>query len=234
MYFNRSPIQELLYLDSHILVVNKPACLLTQPSPSGGINLEDRVKALIKKRFNKPGRVFLVPVHRLDFSVSGLVLFARNSKSLSRLQAQMRMRQIEKTYYARVEGHLKQEQGCLNHFLIHGNRRAIVSTQSGKKAILTYRLLKRLPRSSLLKITLYTGRYHQIRAQFSHVGHPICGDSKYGWTGASQTRRIDLHHAVLTLRHPVRGNTLSLKSFPGFFSQNQAECYEVRALLSSP
>ena len=143
----------------------------------------------------------------------------------------MRTRQIEKIYYARVEGHLREEQGRLEHFLVRGNRRAIVSTQSGKKAILTYRVLEWELNSSLLKIKLWTGRYHQIRAQLSRIGHPIFGDSKYGSKKTPQTKGIALHHAALTFRHPVGGHALSFKSFPGFFSQNQAEYFEARALL---
>ncbi len=214
------PTQEILYLDSHLLAIEKPASLLTQPSPLGGINLEDQAKALIKKRFHKPGRVFLTPIHRLDFPVSGLVLFARNSKSLARMQDQMRMKQIKKIYYARVEGQVQKKQERLEHLLVHGNRRAIVSTHSGKTSILHYQLIKRDPSSSLIKIELCTGRYHQIRAQLSHIGHPICGDSKYGSKSRSKRGGIDLHHSALFFHHPVGGAELSLISIPGFFYQN--------------
>jgi len=210
-------VKEPVFLDNHVLVVDKPAGLPTQPRPSGGDSLEEDAKNWIKKKYEKSGRVFLTPVHRLDLPVSGLVLFARTSKSLSRLQAQMRARQIHKTYYARVEGRLKKKKGILRHFLSHGSRRAhVVSSEKGKEAVLSYRVIKEWKEVSLLEVELHTGRYHQIRAQLSHLGHPICGDVKYGATFEGQEGNIDLHHGKLTFFHPISKEKITVKSRPRF------------------
>ncbi|WP_420421391.1 RluA family pseudouridine synthase [Simkania sp.] len=207
----KSSVKEPIYLDNHVFVVNKPAGLPTQPRPTGGESLEGDAKAWIKRKFHKVGNVFLTPVHRLDLLVSGLVLFARTSKSLSRLQAQMRGRKIRKTYFARVEGRLKVKKGVLRHFITHGNRRAqIVSHDQGKEAVLSYRVVKEWKDQTLLEVELHTGRYHQIRAQLSFMGHPICGDVKYG--AKTQKDRIDLHHGKLTFFHPISQEEITVKS----------------------
>ena len=211
----KSYVKEPIYLDNHVCVVNKPAGLPTQPRPSGGESLEGDIKAWIKQKFHKPGNVFLTPVHRLDLPVSGLVLFARTSKSLSRLQAQMRERKIRKTYFARVEGRLKEKEGCLRHFISHGSRRAqIVSQDQGKEAVLSYRVIKEWKDQTLLELELHTGRYHQIRAQLSFMGHPIRGDVKYG--AKTQEDHIDLHHGKLTFFHPISQEEITVESPPPF------------------
>lgn len=207
----KSSVKKPIYLDNHVFVVEKPAGLPTQPRPSGGESLEGEAKAWIKQKFHKPGNVFLTPVHRLDLPVSGLVLFARTSKSLSRLQAQMRARKIHKTYYARVEGSLKVKKGCIRHFITHGKGRAkIVAQAQGKEAVLSYRTLKEWKDKTLLEVELHTGRYHQIRAQLSYMGHPICGDVKYGAKNPSD--RIELHHGKLTFFHPISQEEIVVKS----------------------
>lgn len=211
-------VKELAFVDNHVLVVNKPAGLPTQSRPSGGDSLEESAKKWIKNKYKKTGRVFLIPIHRLDLPVSGLVLCARTSKSLSRLQAQMRKSQIEKTYYACVEGKLKKKRGKLHHFLTHGNYRAhIVAQDQGKEAILFYRVLREQKKLSFLEIKLFTGRYHQIRAQFAYLGHPICGDVKYGAVSIREKGCIDLHHGKLAFYHPITSKKVILKSFPPFF-----------------
>ena len=207
--FAKKPI----YLDNHVFVVDKPAGIPTQPRPMGGESLEEEAKAWIKRKFQKAGNVFLTPIHRLDLPVSGLVLFARTSKSLSRLQAQMRARKIRKTYFARVEGRLKVKKGCLRHFITHGDRRAQI-TEQGKEAVLSYRVLKEWKDKTLLEIELHTGRYHQIRAQLSHMGHPICGDVKYGAKKSGE--RIELHHGKLTFFHPISQEEITVESPPPF------------------
>lgn len=214
----KSSVKEPILLDNHLLVLNKPAGVPTQQRPSGGQSLEDDAKRWIKQIFKKKGNVFLTPIHRLDCVVSGLVLFARTTKSLSRLQEQMRSKQIKKTYYARVENHLKKKKGDLHHFLAHGNYRASITQPSnGKQAHLSYRVLKEWKKTSLLEIYLHTGRYHQIRIQLSSIGHPICGDTKYGATFRGEKEQIDLHHGKLTFSHPITKETITLKSPPPFF-----------------
>jgi 23S rRNA pseudouridine1911/1915/1917 synthase len=196
---------KVVYSDNHILVVDKPAGIPTQ----GG--LDELAKAWIKKTCDKPGNVFLEPVHRLDKPVSGLVLFARTSKALSRLNELIRERQIVKIYYAYVEGQPKQEEGTLKHTLLHDEYRARVvpaDHPEGKSAILNYRVLDQVRNFSFVEISLHTGRYHQIRAQFAAIGCPIAGDDKYG---ASLKRdEIALRHSRMEFIHPVTKQPLIL------------------------
>jgi 23S rRNA pseudouridine1911/1915/1917 synthase len=191
----------VIFIDNQILVVLKPAGVVTQ-SEEG---LEGEAKEWIKKSYSKKGAVFLVPIHRLDKCVSGLVLFARTSKALSRLQEQMRNRQIEKNYSALVSGVPNPIEATLEHFLIHDEFRArIAAPPAGKQALLHYRLLSTNNGISQLYITLLTGRYHQIRAQLSTIGLPILGDVKYGsrhpFAGGGG---IALHHSRMKFMHPT-------------------------------
>lgn len=202
---------EILYEDNHLLAINKPAGLLTQPNQTDAPSLEELAKSYIKKKYRKKGNVFLHAIHRLDKPVSGIVLFARTSKALSRLNSQMRERRIQKTYAAKVEGHLKEKTGKLCHQLSHGSHRASVKKGgSSKKAILSYTVKKEYPHSTLLLIELYTGRYHQIRAQLSQVGHPILGDTKYG--AVQKFSRLALHHTQLIFYHPITNEILTIQS----------------------
>ena len=205
---------EIIFCDNHILVVSKPAGLSTQPHVGSNDSLLDKAKAYLKKKFDKKGLVFLEPIHRLDKPVSGLVLFARTSKALSRLQEMMRKQQIEKIYFAWVEGALPQKEGTLEHYLIHDEYKARVADAShsmAKLARLHYELIDRQPGKSLVRIILETGRYHQIRAQFSAIGCPIVGDTKYG-SALLHKEGIALHHGLLKLIHPVTKEALILGS----------------------
>ncbi len=197
-----------VYSDNHILVVEKPVGMATQP------DLTELAQAWVKKKYNKPGNVFLHPIHRLDKLVSGLVLFARTSKALSRLQEMMRDRKIVKIYHALVEGDLPEDEGRLVHYLIHGSFRAEVSKQ-GKEAILDYHVLKHEKNATLLEINLVTGRYHQIRAQLAAVGCPVLGDEKYG-SKRAWPKGIALHHSEMRFEHPVTKEPLVLKRKPNF------------------
>ncbi len=185
----------IVYCDNHLLVVDKPPGIATQP------DLEDVAKAWVKKKYHKPGKVFLEPIHRLDKSVGGLVLFARTSKALSRLQALMRERKISKTYHALVEGILPKKEATLTHFLVHGDYKAFVDSQ-GKEAILHYHVLEEKNNTTRVSIDLATGRYHQIRAQFAAIQHPVLGDKKYG-SKHSFHEGIALRHVRMELEHPI-------------------------------
>lgn len=193
----------VLYCDNHLLVVNKPPGVATQP------DLEEAAKAWIKHRFKKEGAVFLHVIHRLDKPASGLVLCARTSKALSRLQEAMRRREIQKTYVAEVEGHLSCPQAELKHFLVHGDHKAYVSAE-GKEAILRYRVIKEKKQSTVVEIELETGRYHQIRAQFAALGHPLLGDEKYG-SKVPYGKGIALTHVKLVFMHPVTKERVEVK-----------------------
>jgi len=215
---------DLLYHDNHLLAVNKPAGLLTQPSGTDRDNLEDRAKAYIKEVKNKPGNVFLHAVHRLDQVVSGIVLFACTDKALSRLNADMRARRFEKIYHAVITGSLPKQEGSLRHFLTHGDHRAEVAKEGdpgARECLFDYRVLApgEVTRPTdggcfvgrvtspgdftLVEIQLHTGRYHQIRAQLAACGCPIVGDKKYG-SPAPLPDGIALHHTRLKVIHPVR------------------------------
>lgn len=210
--------QEILYCDNHLLIAVKPAGMSTQPHEMDrAANLTDEMKAVVKRRFNKPGRVFLEPIHRLDHAVSGIVIFARTTKALSRLNEMMREGRIRKTYLGWVEGTELKDQGRLEHFLVHQERRAAVvlpSDPDGKKAQLLYRVLERKEGLSLVEIELLTGRYHQIRAQFSAVGHPLVGDRKYGARRPWKHEGIALHHYLVQCEHPTLKHALEWRSQP--------------------
>lgn len=207
--------EQIIYCDNHLLAVNKPAGLLTQDSGTGKENLEDQAKAWLKVEFNKPGNVFLEAVHRIDRVVSGVVLFARTSKALSRINEQMRGKKIQKIYHAVVEGSPKAAEGSLLHYLKHGDREAIVSSakdKQAKRSVLHYRTLKCGAARSLLEIELETGRYHQIRAQLSALGTPIVGDKKYGAAPVREYAGIALHSQLLRFVHPTTKKEVVLKS----------------------
>lgn len=206
---------EVIYCDNHLLAAIKPAGLATQPQETDADNFQDRAKKWLKKTYDKPGNVFLEPIHRIDKPVSGIVLFARTSKALSRLQAQMRAQEISKTYTALVEGTLPHDSGTLEHFLVHGSHRACVHPE-GKRAVLTYRTLGRNDGTTLVEISLETGRYHQIRAQFSAIGHPIVGDAKYGSCTFWPEGGIALCHSKMRFEHPVTKEEILLENNKSF------------------
>lgn len=196
---------EIVFCDNHILIGIKPCGLLTQPAPSGGESLEEIAKEWVKKEYQKPGNVFLHAIHRLDRPVSGLVLFARTSKALSRLNEQQRDQEIQRVYVAEVEGILSAKEGRLDHYLIHGDHRAIVAgpnDNQAKHARLSFKLIRFKEHTTLVQIELETGRYHQIRAQFSASGHPIVGDYLYG-AKTGEEKAIHLHCKKLVFEHPV-------------------------------
>ena len=197
---------EVLYEDNHQLVANKSAGVLTQPSGTDQENLEALAKQWIKEKAQKPGNVFLEAVHRLDKPVSGIVLFAKTSKALSRLNEFIRNKQLNKVYLALVEGVPSKKEGTLEHYLIHGEHRSFIASEKdsdAKLAKLHYRIVESKDNQALLEITLETGRYHQIRAQLSAIGCPIIGDHKYGSVQELMDGTIRLHHYRLQVPHPI-------------------------------
>lgn len=204
----------VLYCDNHIAIACKPSGWLTQDDGSGTPSLEAFVKLWIQKQYKKPGNVFLHCIHRLDRPVSGLVLFAKTSKALSRLNELSRKQEIQRIYIAEVEGILSIPQGKLDHYLIHGDHKAIVSKEGAsdaKHARLTYATVAVKPRTTVVQIELETGRYHQIRAQFSAIGHPILGDVRYGGSSIGD-EAIHLHCTKIAFLHPVSQETISIES----------------------
>lgn len=206
-----------LFEDNHLLVLNKPAGLLTQPSGTEQDSLERQAKAWMKQVYQKPGNVFLEAIHRLDKPVSGVVVFGKTSKALSRLNTSMRAKQMRKLYWAWVEGVISMNEGSLEHFLLHDDFHAkVVSADhpEGKAARLNYRVLQRGKERTLVEIELLTGRYHQIRLQFAALGHPIWGDRKYGGKQQYESEAIALHHCCLQLTHPVSQQWLTFEALP--------------------
>lgn len=206
---------EILFEDNHLIAINKPAGLLTQPTDTVKDSLETQVKTWIKETYHKPGNVFLGTVHRLDKPVSGIVLFAKTSKALSRLNASIRSKDMQKTYCALVEGKLPNPLGTLEHYLRHDEHSASVSNKNdvnAKLARLHYKTVSSSTIESLVEIQLETGRYHQIRAQLAAIGCPIVGDSKYGSRRLLIDHIIALHHLRLEFKHPITGEKVVIES----------------------
>ena len=205
-----------LFLDNHLLVLDKPGGLLTQPSGTDGDSLERQAKQYIAETFQKPGAVFLEAVHRIDKAACGIVLFARTSKALSRLNDTMRRNLCRKTYRAILQGIPPQQKGTLEDWLVHDDFHAEVvapKTQGARLCRLDYTVLKTLQGGRcLVEINLQTGRYHQIRAQFAHRRCPIVGDVKYGAPKAFQDGAIALQHFRLTTPHPTRDEVVTAES----------------------
>jgi len=208
---------DILFEDNHLLVVNKAAGLLVQGDRTGDIPLVDLAKAYIKKKYNKPGEVFLGVVHRLDRPTSGVLMFARTSKALGRLNAQFQERTTKKTYWAVTEGANAPEEEELEHWLLrkpkinksfaHKNE-----VPNSKFARLRFRRIKSLERYSLLEIDLQTGRHHQIRAQLNAINLHIKGDLKYGFPRSNRDASISLHARFLSFTHPVSKEMLEIEA----------------------
>ena len=197
----------VIFLDNHLLVVDKPAGHLTHPAEeSSAPCLLEEARAWLARRFEKPGRVFLEPIHRIDKPVSGVVVFARTSKALSRCMAAVREKACRKVYLALVEGGGLPEEGVCEHAVVKQEYRAAIAKRpgEGKPSRLCFKRLWRGEGRTLLQIDLDTGRYHQIRVQLAALGHPVFGDAKYG-AASLLNGGIALHHLRYSLPHPVKG-----------------------------
>ena len=210
----------VLYEDNHLIIVAKEAGEIVQGDKTGDKPLSDTVKEYIKEKYQKPGNVFLGVVHRLDRPVSGVLLFAKTSKALSRMNALFAEHEkVRKTYWAIVCARPPQEEGTLTHWLTRDEKtnkaRAYDREVKGsKKAILSYRMLAATERYCLLEVNLQTGRHHQIRCQLAKIGCPIRGDLKYGAARSNPDGSISLHARKLTLEHPVSHELIDVKAAP--------------------
>ena len=200
---------QVLYEDNHIIIVNKAASEIVQGDKTGDLPLSEMVKAYIKEKYAKPGAVFLGVVHRLDRPVSGVVVFARTSKALERLNAMFREGgQIQKTYWAIVRNRPVEPEAKLVHYLVRNeqqNKSYAYSTErnGAKRSLLSYRLLGSMDTYHLLEVALQTGRHHQIRCQLAKIGSPIKGDLKYGAERSNPDGSISLHARRIRFEHPV-------------------------------
>ncbi len=205
----------VLYEDNHLLVIDKPAGVLVQGDKTGDKTIAEAVKNYLKAKYNKPGNVFLGTVHRLDRPVSGVLVFARTSKALSRLNLQFKKRTVKKIYWALTENQPPATAGILEHWLVKDRERNITRTFSrpgkdAKKAVLEYKLLKSSNGVFLLEIYPQTGRSHQIRVQLASIGCPILGDLKYGSSRPNSDGNICLHAREISFTHPVAHNELKI------------------------
>ena len=199
---------QIIFEDNHLLVINKKAGQLVQGDKTGDLSLLDLIKNFIKIRDKKPGNVFLGLVHRIDRPTSGLVIYAKTSKALTRLTQMVKNREITKTYWAIVPKEMIPKSQRLIHYLQKNEKTNkatvfIKPTNTAKESILNYQIIKILDNYQLLEIDLETGRHHQIRAQLSKIGVPIKGDLKYGAPRSNQDGGISLHARKLEFEHPV-------------------------------
>ncbi|MDY0780746.1 RluA family pseudouridine synthase [Tenacibaculum sp. IB213877] len=199
---------QVLFEDNHIIIVNKRAGDIVQGDKTGDKPLSDVVKEYIKDKYQKPGNVFLGTVHRLDRPTTGIVIYARTSKALERLNKMLRDKTIQKTYWAVVKGTPSKTSETLLNYLKKNpkNNKSTAYNKEidgSKKSILHYKLLKKLDNYSLLEVDLETGRHHQIRCQLSSIGFPIKGDLKYGFPRSNKDGSIHLHARKISFIHPV-------------------------------
>ena len=212
---------QVLYEDNHIIAVNKKISDIVQADKTGDTPLSEEVKAYIKKKYNKPGDVFLGIPHRVDRPVSGVVIFARTSKALTRLNKmfQEHEKEITKIYWAIVGNLPEEDHAILTHYLVRDTEKnkshAYNQPKSGsKEAKLEYKLLGSSQRYYLLEVKLYTGRHHQIRCQLAKIGCPIKGDLKYGFPRSNENGGICLHARSISFKHPVSQEMITITAKP--------------------
>ena len=206
---------EVVYEDNHLIVVDKTSSEIVQGDKTGDVPLSETVKQYIKEKYAKPGEVYLGVVHRLDRPVSGLVVFARTSKALSRMNEMFRKKKIKKTYWAIVKNLPSQEEGELVHYLVRNEKQNKSyaydkEVPHSKRAVLHYKLIGRSQNYFLLEVDLKTGRHHQIRCQLAKMGCPIKGDLKYGFARSNPDGSISLHARSMRFIHPVSKKPVEL------------------------
>ncbi|SIS66703.1 ribosomal large subunit pseudouridine synthase D [Zobellia uliginosa] len=209
----------VLFEDNHIVAINKRPGDIVQGDKTGDMPLSEVVKLYIKEKYDKPGNVYLGVAHRLDRPTSGIVVFAKTSKALPRLNKLFAEKAAKKTYWAIVKNKPKKNEDTLTHYLKRNNKQNksyahIKEVPDSKKAILDYKVIKKLDRYYLLEIDLHTGRHHQIRAQLAAIGCPIKGDLKYGFDRSNADASIHLHARRLSFIHPVRKEPVEIVAKP--------------------
>ncbi len=210
---------QVLYEDNHLIAVNKRPGDIVQGDKTGDLPLSEIVKQYLKTKYNKPGNVYLGVAHRIDRPTSGVVIFAKTSKALSRLNKLFAEKNARKLYWAVTKISPTNPEATLTHWLKRNPKQNksyahIKPVPGAKEAIMSYKVIKALKRYFLLEIELKTGRHHQIRAQLSFLGCPIKGDLKYGYDRSNSDGSIHLHARELTLNHPVGGASLQFIADP--------------------
>lgn len=206
---------EVVYEDNHIIIVNKSCSEIVQGDKTGDKPLSEKVKEYLKDKYAKPGNVFCGVVHRLDRPVSGLVVFAKTSKALARLNNMFKDKEVKKTYWAIVADKPRNDEAVIEDYLVKNERQNKSyahpnPVQGSKKAILDYRVIGKSDRYYLLEVHLHTGRHHQIRCQLANIGCPIRGDLKYGARRSNPDGGISLHARHIEFVHPVSHITVSV------------------------
>ncbi|NND79602.1 MAG: RNA pseudouridine synthase [Maribacter sp.] len=210
---------QILYEDNHLIAVNKRPGDIVQGDKTGDKPLSDVIKQYIKEKYNKPGNVYLGVVHRLDRPTSGIVVFAKSSKALPRLNKLFAEKKVNKTYWAIVKNSPPTAKGTLTHWLKRNTKQNKSyaykkEVSDSKRAILDYQIIKKLDNYFLMEIDLKTGRHHQIRAQLTAIGCPIKGDLKYGFDRSNKNSSIHLHARKLLFVHPVKKEDIKLIAPP--------------------
>lgn len=219
MKYSTAENLQVLYEDNHIIAVNKRAGDIVQGDKTGDKPLSDVVKEYIKKKYEKPGEVYLGVVHRLDRPTSGIVIFARTSKALTRLNEKFKNRETRKTYWAVVKNKPSENAATLVHYMTRNeksnlSKAHVKEVPNSKVASLEYAIIAELNNYFALEVELHTGRHHQIRAQLSAIGSPIKGDLKYGFDRSNPDGSIHLHARKLQLSHPVTKQELVIEADP--------------------
>jgi len=210
---------EVLYEDNHLIAVNKNNSDLVQGDSTGDEALDETIRRYLKQKYNKPGNVYLGVIHRLDRPVSGVVLFARTGKALTRMNKLFKEKEVAKTYWAVVRNKPEPAQGTLRHYLVRNPQKNKSFSfdqprKHSKEAVMSYETLASSDRYHLLEVTLETGRHHQIRSQLSKIGSPIKGDLKYGFDRSNKDGGISLHARSIHFLHPVRKEPVTIIAHP--------------------
>ena len=208
---------DVLFEDNHLIAINKKAGILVQGDKTGDPSLADSLADYLRIKYNKPGNIFTGVIHRIDRPVSGLVMLAKTSKALARMNELFKTREVKKIYLCLVEGKVNDLNGSIVSYLKKDEKKNKSFSRSKesegyKKAELNYEVLQHLDRYSLLKIEPLTGRHHQIRAQLASIGHIIKGDLKYGAKRSNSDGSISLHSSELSFIHPVKNTPVYIKA----------------------
>ncbi|MCH7657779.1 MAG: RluA family pseudouridine synthase [Bacteroidetes bacterium] len=210
---------EVIFEDNHLIAVNKQVSELVQGDRTGDVSLDVQLKEFLKKKYNKPGNVFLGVIHRLDRPVTGVVIYAKTSKALSRMNRMFKENAVSKVYWAIVKEPPEILAGELRHFIVRDRRKNKSYSYEepvlgAKEGWLDYKLIAQSENYSLLEIELHTGRHHQIRSQLTKIGSPILGDLKYGFPRSNKSGGISLHARTLSFLHPVKKEPVKITAKP--------------------